>query len=149
MIGVVLVSHGKMAEGVKDSVELIMGSFEQFVTSSLVAGQDFEEFKLDVQEKIKSVHTGDGVIVFVDLFGASPYNAFMQSYQTLLQANVNARVVTGFNLPMVLEVLGTREFDLSVEEAASQAVSGSQDAIQEPVSELLAKVNEKEEDDGY
>lgn len=150
MIGMIVVSHGKMAEGVKDSVELIFGQPEQFETSALVAGQAFEAFKDDVAAKIKSVDTGDGVLAFVDLFGASPYNAAMKLYPAFKEADSEVRVVTGLNLPMIIESLGMRSVETSVENLAKQAVLAGRDGIQEPISDLLESLdNGVTEDDDY
>jgi mannose/fructose/sorbose-specific phosphotransferase system IIA component len=151
MIGIVVVSHGKMADGVKDSVELIFGEPEQFATSSLVAGQDFEDFKNDVEAKIKAVDTGQGVLAFVDLFGASPYNAAMKLYPAFKEVESEVRVVTGLNLPMIIETLGMRAVEKSVESLAKQAVTAGRDGIQEPITDLLASMASDtiEADDNY
>ena len=150
MIGMIVVSHGKMAEGVKDSVELIFGQPEQFETSALVVGQAFEAFKDDVAAKIKAVDTGDGVLAFVDLFGASPYNAAMKLYPAFKAADSEVRVVTGLNLPMIIESLGMRSVETSVENLAKQAVLAGRDGIQEPISDLLESLdNGVTEDDNY
>lgn len=151
MIGIVVVSHGKMADGVKDSVELIFGETEQFATSSLVAGQDFEDFKNDVEAKIKAVDTGQGVLAFVDLFGASPYNAAMKLYPAFKEVESEVRVVTGLNLPMIIETLGMRAVENSVESLAKQAVTAGREGIQEPITDLLASMasDATEEDDNY
>ena len=144
MIGMIVVSHGKMAEGVKDSVELIFGQPEQFETSALVAGQAFEAFKDDVAAKIKAVDTGDGVLAFVD------YNAAMKLYPAFKAADSEVRVVTGLNLPMIIESLGMRSVETSVENLAKQAVLAGRDGIQEPISDLLESLdNGVTEDDNY
>ena len=83
MIGMLLVSHGRMAEGMLDSLELIMGSCDQMHTVSLCAGEDFESFRAKVMEAIRQLDSGDGVLVFVDLYGASPFNASAVSYTHL------------------------------------------------------------------
>lgn len=75
MVGILLVSHGKMAEGMLDSMKLIMGDCEQLQAVSLQAGEDFEDFRAKLMKTIRSVNSGDGVLVFVDLYGASPFNA--------------------------------------------------------------------------
>lgn len=148
MVGVLLISHGKMAEGMKDSIELIMGETEALDTASLVAGQDFEEFKKDVSEKIWRLNDGKGVLVYVDLFGASPYNATMFSFQELRNEGIEIRVLTGMNLPMIMEVLAMREA-LSLDELVQIGLSSGKDGIQEPVSELLTSQVEEDEDGDY
>lgn len=146
MVGVLLVSHGKMAEGMKDSIELIMGEAESLDTASLVAGQDFEEFKKDVVAKIKQLDSGDGVLVYVDLYGASPYNATMFSFQELKESGTDIRVLSGMNLPMIMEVLAMRAA-MGLEELTQMGLNSGKDGIQEPVSDLLNGQNEDEDGD--
>ena len=55
MIGMLLVSHGRMAEGMLDSLELIMGSCDRMHTVSLCAGEDFESFRVKVMEAIRQL----------------------------------------------------------------------------------------------
>lgn len=149
MIGLLLVSHGKMADGMVDSVKLIMGEQENVASISLVAGEDFEKFKETVSDKIYDLDNGDGVLVYVDLFGASPYNATMLSLQDIHANSVQVRVLTGMNLPMILEILAMREFT-SLADLAQLAVQSGRDGIQEPVSDLLNNVaNDADEDGDY
>lgn len=149
MIGILLISHGKMAEGVRDSVRLVAGEFAGLDTASLVAGQDFDQFRQDVIEKIKALHQGGGVLVFVDLLGASPYNAAMLSYKQLQEEGVPSRVITGMNLPMVMEALSARE-EMPLEELAQDLMVFGRDSIQNPVVDMLSaeKKDNNSEDDG-
>lgn len=148
MVGVLLISHGKMAEGMKDSIELIMGETKALDTASLVAGQDFEAFKKEVNEKIWQLNDGNGVVVYVDLFGASPYNATMFSFQALRNEGIEIRVLTGMNLPMIMEVLAMRE-TLALDELVQMGLRSGKDGIQEPVSDLLTPQVAEDEDGDY
>lgn len=132
MIGLLLISHGKMAEGMLDSLNLIMGDSEQIATTSLEAGQDFESFKQDVVSSIQSVNTGDGVLVFVDLFGASPCNATQYATLELKEKDVHIRTITGMNLPMLLETASMRN-NCSLDEAWEVAKTAGTEGICEPV----------------
>ncbi len=107
MIGILLVSHGGFAAGLKDSLQLIVGDFEKVDTASLVAGEDFEVFRKEVYQKIEALDDGDGVLVFVDLFGASPYNA--AQYAAMERGKEKVGVISGMNLPMVLDGVLSRD----------------------------------------
>lgn len=109
MIGICVISHGKLADGLKDSCELILGEQNHFSTVSLRDGDDFDEFKENVLNSIRELNQGDGVLVFVDLFGASPYNAVLFSLLNLTQENVLIRMITGANLPMLIDACDKRE----------------------------------------
>lgn len=141
MIGLLLISHGKMAEGMLDSLHLIMGECEQIRTASLVAGQDFENFKQNVISSIESLDTGEGVLVFVDLFGASPCNATQYAMLKLKEKNIKVRTITGMNLPMLLETAAMR-YSSSLEEVWEIARKSGREGICEPV------IVQDEEDDG-
>lgn len=108
MIGICIVTHGELANGLKDSCELIIGEQYQLYTLGLRHGDDFDEFKESVLNGIESVNTNDGVLVFVDLLGASPYNSVLFNLPQLKQKNINIRMITGVNLPMLIEACEQR-----------------------------------------
>jgi len=110
MIGVLILTHGKLADGLKNSVEMIMGQNDSFNTLGLYEGDDFTEFKEKVLEQICELDSGEGVIVLVDLFGASPYNSVMFNYQEIKRREKIVRLITGVNLPMVIESLNARNY---------------------------------------
>jgi len=110
MVGVLILTHGKLADGLKNSVEMIMGQNDSFNTLGLYEGDDFTEFKEKVLEQICELDSGEGVIVLVDLFGASPYNSVMFNYQEIKRREKNVRLITGVNLPMVIESLNARNY---------------------------------------
>jgi mannose PTS system EIIA component len=103
MIGIVIVSHGKFAEGLKDALTMITGNQPYLDTVSLESGDNMDEFKQRIGDAILKVDTGDGCIVFTDLFGASPSNS--AAYWT----SEKVQVITGANLPMILEFLTLRD----------------------------------------
>jgi mannose/fructose/sorbose-specific phosphotransferase system IIA component len=126
MVGVLILTHGKLADGLKNSVEMIMGQNESFNTLGLYEGDDFSEFKENVLEHISLLDTGEGVLVLVDLFGASPYNSVMFNYQEIKSREKNVRLITGVNLPMVIESLNARNYmklDQLYEEVMNMGIS--------------------------
>ena len=110
MVGVLILTHGKFADGLKNSVEMIMGQNDSFYTMGLYEGEDFSEFKEKVLEHIIQLDTGEGVLALVDLFGASPYNSVMFNYQEFRKLDKNVKILTGVNLPMVIEALNARNY---------------------------------------
>lgn len=126
MVGVLILTHGKLADGLKNSVEMIMGQNESFNTLGLYEGDDFSEFKENVLEHISLLDTGEGVLVLVDLLGASPYNSVMFNYQEIKSREKNIRLITGVNLPMVIESLNARNYmklDQLYEEVMNMGIS--------------------------
>jgi mannose/fructose/sorbose-specific phosphotransferase system IIA component len=109
MIGICVITHGKLAEGLRDSCELIIGEQTQFETVCLRHGDDFEEFKETVYQSILQANTQNGVLVFVDLLGASPYNSVLFNYPNFALKSIDLRLISGVNLPMILEACENRE----------------------------------------
>jgi PTS system mannose-specific IIA component len=108
MIGICIITHGELANGLKDSCELIIGEQLQLYTLGLRHGDDFDEFKESVLNGIEKVNNNDGVLVFVDLFGASPYNSVLFNLPQLIQKNITIRMISGVNLPMLIEACDQR-----------------------------------------
>ena len=103
MVGIVLASHGKMAEGMIDSAKMLFSSnIEQLTYVSLKEGDAPEEFGEKLLKAIKSVDSGEGVILLLDLLGGTPCN------QSLYHLSDHVLALTGMNLPMFLELLGLR-----------------------------------------
>lgn len=82
---------------------------------------------------------GDGVLVFVDLFGASPYNAAALSLKKV--GNTKFRCITGVNLPMILETVMARVSCTNLEELTNQALNAGASGIKELFNEMC-KYNE-------
>ena len=101
MVGIVLASHGLLAEGMKNAAEMLFGDVSQMACVSLQPGQSPEEYQEELAFAAQSVDSGDGAIILCDIIGGTPSNraAFLMSkYQ----------VISGINLALVLELLGQR-----------------------------------------
>ena len=131
MIGIALICHGKMAEGMQDSVTLIAGEQENFNVLGLHEGADFDAFKEDVYNLIKKSDDGEGVLVFVDVYGASPFNAASSAVSKLQQDGVKLRIITGVNLPMLIEASVSRLAFDSLDELYPQVLTMGKDSISE------------------
>lgn len=105
MIGVIVATHGGMASGINDAIEMICGPQEKFEIVSLKRGQDAESFGEEIANNIEKLNDGDGVVILVDLLGATPMN---QSALNLFKCD-NIEVLTGVNLPMVITSTMERE----------------------------------------
>jgi mannose/fructose/sorbose-specific phosphotransferase system IIA component len=120
MINLVLVSHGDLAEGIVSAMHLIAGEQEGVIALSLKETDSIDELESRVETAIRQLNTGDGVLLMVDLFGASPFNTCVK----LLSTFPDLQVVTGLNLPMLLETVMQREGKTAAELAKSAAESG-------------------------
>lgn len=119
MVGVLLISHGEMAKGMLDSISLFIPDAPQLDALELKAEDNPEDFRTVIEEKIKELDTGEGVIIFADMLGGTPAN------QTAYLLSDKVQVVTGMNLGMVLECLTLRQFDdVSIEHLISVGREG-------------------------
>ena len=106
VVGIIIISHGKLAEGLKDAIEMIIGPQTQFKTLGLFPEDNPDDFRDAIETSIKEIDDGEGVLIFADLFGGSPANAATYLLRLELQG---IEIVTGFNLPMILEIINLRQ----------------------------------------
>lgn len=125
MIGVIVATHGKMASGILDAVEMICGEQEEFEVVSLQRGQDAESLGEEIAEKIEKMNDGDGVVILVDLLGATPMN---QSALNLFKWD-NVEVITGVNLPMVVTATMERDCFNDIKELVYKIKSDGKESI--------------------
>ena len=124
MFGIVLISHGRLAEGMLSAAEMVFGNASrQLAALGLGREENPEEFGRRIGEAIKEVDTGDGVVVLADLLGGTPCN------QAAPYASDRVHIVAGLSLAMLLEILGMREGDcpFDVADAIAAAHSGIAD----------------------
>ena len=98
MVGVVVASHGKLAEELLRTAEEIVGRLERSAALTVDARVSMDEARARFQKAIDAVQDGEGVLVLTDMFGGTPANLAL----TFLDASVE--VVTGVNLPMVVKL---------------------------------------------
>lgn len=120
MENIVLVSHGSMADGVKSSLEMIIGIQEHIFTVSL--RDDIEQFELDLN-KIMNKLKGN-VLIITDILGGTPSNVSINKY--LLKENIN--IISGMSLPLVLEA--TLNSNLTKEELILTAKKSISDVLE-------------------
>lgn len=109
MIGIGVITHGKLAKGLKDSTRMIMGETENFEVLSLVEDTDLEEFNKEVFNLVTALNKNKGVLLFVDIFGATPFNTIAGIRENFIEKSIEVQIITGVNLPMLLESLAMRQ----------------------------------------
>ena len=126
MIGCILTGHGTFANGLADALSMIAGDQDYFIPVPFIeagAASYPETLASTISDLLDQT---DGVLIFCDLLGGTPFNQAMM----LSQNYNNVEVVTGTNLPMLLETLGSRMADTSLEELVEAAVvAGSQGVV--------------------
>jgi len=133
MIGILLITHGDFADGIKSSAELIAGKSENFKTLGLYYGDSIDEFNEKVLNDIIELDSGDGTLILSDLYCATPFNSTVINNQNLKEHNY--RSVSGVNLPMLLEALMMRE-SLGLNELSDHIMNSGKDGIKELFNEM-------------
>lgn len=115
MIGLILVTHGMLADEFVVAMEHVVGPQKQIATVCIGPRDDMEQRRKEIAQAIKSVNSGDGVIILSDLFGGTPSNLSI----SLLDAG-KVEVIAGVNLPMLIRLESARK-TMSVTEAVAAA----------------------------
>ena len=136
MVGVVVITHGKLAEELISSVKFVVAdkSAVKMEGVSLDPHEEFETFSQKIKNTIKRIDDGDGVLLVTDMFGGTPSNVSL----TFLEEK-KVEVISGVNLPMLLK-LATISSKLTLDEAVKIAESAGRDNII-VASKLLQKRN--------
>ena len=108
MVSIVLASHGDLAEGLKMTGSMVFGDQPNVATVSLMPSMGPDDFRQKVEEAVASFDDPEDVLFLVDLWGGTPFNQI----SGLFDAHPNWAILTGVNLPMLVEVY-TARFDAS------------------------------------
>jgi PTS system mannose-specific IIA component len=116
MIGMILVTHGRLAEEFVHAMEHVVGEQVDVATICIGPSDDMEAKRREIAKAIKRVDTGAGAVILTDLFGGTPSNLAI----SLLDAG-KTEVIAGINLPMLIRLAGARkDMDLPAAVAAAR-----------------------------
>ncbi len=103
MIGLVLVTHGRLAAEFIAALEHVVGPQQRVAAVCIGAEDDMEQRRRDILDSVAKVEEGDGVVLLTDMFGGTPSNL---AISVLDRANVE--VIFGVNLPMLIKLASVR-----------------------------------------
>jgi PTS system mannose-specific IIA component len=118
MIGLVLVTHGRLADEFVAAMQHVVGPQQQIAAISIDADDDIEQRRRDIVAAVDAMDSGDGVIILTDMFGGTPSNLAISTLE-----RPGLEVIAGVNLPMLIKLAGVR-----VDGNLQQAVAEAQDA---------------------
>ena len=104
MIGMVLVTHGRLAEELRRAMEHVVGPQQHVETVCIGPDDDMEHTRADIGKSIAAVDQGDGVVVLTDMFGGTPSNLAMQ----MASGDRPVEVLAGVNLPLLVKLAKLR-----------------------------------------
>ncbi len=118
MIGVLLVTHGRLAEELKAATEHVVGPQQAFRTVCIGPQDDMEARREEILAAITAVDSGEGVILLTDMFGGTPSNLAISA-----MGSGKVEVIAGVNLPMLIKLASVRG-----KSSLSEAVDKAQEA---------------------
>ncbi|WP_106752652.1 PTS sugar transporter subunit IIA [Pannonibacter carbonis] len=123
MIGLVLVTHGRLAEEFKAALEHVVGPQTQIATICIGPEDNMEQRRQDILDAVEAVNTGAGVVLLTDMFGGTPSNLAIS-----VMDGKTIEVVAGVNLPLLVKLTSLRG-DRALPEAVDEARKAGQKYI--------------------
>ena len=115
MIGMVLVTHGRLADEFVAATEHVVGPQKCIRAISIGPDDDMEQRRTEIVQAVEEVDTGNGVILLTDMFGGTPSNLAIS-----LLDRANVEVIAGMNLPMLIKLVKVRQED-DLQDAVAKA----------------------------
>ncbi len=134
MIGLVLVTHGRLAEEFLAALEHIVGPQPQTAAVCIGPDDDMEQRRGEILKQIEAVDSGDGVAVLTDMFGGTPSNLAIS-----IMEPAKVEVLAGINLPMLIKLAAVRG-----EEDLKAAVTAAQEAGRKYINIASALLSDKD-----
>ena len=118
MIGLVIVTHGRLAVEFRAALEHVVGPQSQIESVTIGPDDNGEQCRKDIVEAVKRVDSGDGVAILTDMFGGTPSNLAIS-----VMSRPKVEVLAGINLPMLVKLAKVRE-----ERSLPDAIAMAQEA---------------------
>ena len=115
MIGIVLVTHGRLADELRSALEHVVGAQSQIEAIAIGPDDDIAQRREQIIKSVHQVDTGEGVVVLTDMFGGTPSNLAIS-----VMERGQIEVLAGVNLPMLVKLASIRR-DANLDTAVQQA----------------------------
>jgi len=132
MIGMVLVTHGRLAEELIAALEHVVGSQPNIIAICIGPDDDMEQRRAEILESASKADEGDGVVLLTDMFGGTPSNLAIS-----VMDKAKVEIIAGVNLPMLIKLASVRKT-----ETLAEAIESAQEAGRKYIniaSKLLAQ----------
>lgn len=136
MIGMVLVTHGRLAEELINALQHVVGPQQNIVAVCIGPEDDMEKRRAEILNSISDADNGSGVVLLTDMFGGTPSNLAIS-----VMERANVEVLAGVNLPMLVKLASVRESD-SLADAVTKAQNAGRKYIN-VASQLLEQDDKK------
>ena len=118
MIGLVLVTHGNLANEFVSAMQHVVGQQQNVATVCIGPEDDMEVRRAEILQKVENVNSGKGVVVLTDMFGGTPSNLAIS-----IMDKATVEIIAGVNLPMLIKIASLRK-----EKDLKGTVEGAQEA---------------------
>ena len=133
MVGIILASHGEFAKGILQSGSMIFGEQENVKAVTLMPSEGPDDIRAKMKEAIETFDNQDEVLILADLWGGTPFN----QANTLLEEHKDKwAIVSGLNLPMLIEAYGARFSMNTAHEIATYILNSARDGVKIKPEEL-------------
>ena len=133
MVGIIIASHGEFANGILQSGEMIFGKQQDCVACTLMPSEGPEDIKEKMEAAIASFESQDEVLFLVDLWGGTPFN---QANGLIAGHEDKWAIVTGLNLPMLIETYASRMSMEKAHEIAAHILETAREGVKVRPEEL-------------
>ncbi|MEW6775318.1 MAG: PTS sugar transporter subunit IIA [Bdellovibrionota bacterium] len=116
MVGVLIVTHGRVGEILLEQAQLIAGELHAIETVSVRPEDTAEQMREGIRAATQRLDTGRGVLILTDMFGGTPSNVAL----SFLDSDGRLEVLSGINLPMLLKLVTARSEETSLSDVAAE-----------------------------
>ncbi|MFM1814741.1 MAG: hypothetical protein RLZ98_1436 [Pseudomonadota bacterium] len=103
MIGLVIVTHGGLAQEFRAALEHVVGPQQQIATVSIGPDDDVQQRRAEILAAVAEVDSGNGAIILTDMFGGTPSNLAIS-----VMGEASCEVIAGVNMPMLVKLASVR-----------------------------------------
>ncbi|MFQ5939097.1 MAG: PTS sugar transporter subunit IIA [Alphaproteobacteria bacterium] len=119
MIGMVLVTHGRLAAEFIAALEHVVGPQTNIAAVCIGPDDNMEQHRKGILDAVAKMDDGSGVIVLTDMFGGTPSNLAIS-----IMDKPNVEVVAGVNLPMLIKLVSVRDNEMLADAVVSAQEAG-------------------------
>ena len=141
MVGIILASHGKFADGILQSGSMIFGDQDNVESVILLPNEGPDDIRLKMENAIGRMDNKDEILLLVDMWGGTPFN---QANKLVTENGGKWAIVTGLNLPMLIEAYASRLSMYTAHDIAKHILSESRSGIKILPEELEQKIEKKQ-----
>lgn len=125
MIGLLVTGHANFGTGITSSVNLIAGEQEAYKAVDFLPTYSTEDLTREITKALDELKDCEGVIIFTDLMGGTPFNVSAQ----IGHGKENIRIVAGTNLPMLVEIVMSRKFMDNLDELVDSVLETGKEQV--------------------